>query len=158
MSSLQERLAARREQLQQERTFVLPVLGYEDVGLHARYRVLSYEELRKIGKRNEKLEGTTEGELAVAADTLINACVELIERNDDDSYVGLGHRWTPAAVRELFGLDLAPDATAREAVHAVLPGTQLMLHFNEYDGGLSDVAPEIAKEMAEGESEPSEEG
>ena len=158
MSSLQERLAARREQLYQERTFVIPVEGYEDVGLFCRYRVLPYEEWRKIGKNNEKLADTAEGEVGVAADTLIRACVNFVERKDDGTFTDLEYRWNSGGVAALFGIDLPSEGGARGAVQAALPSNQLMLHYAAYSDAASTVVPAVDEEMAEGESEPSTEG
>lgn len=155
MSSLQERIAARRAQREQERSFVIPVPGYEDVGLAARYKVLRYEELRDVGRGNEDLEGTSEGELAVFADTLIRACVELLERDKDGNYASLGCRWTTSGVREHLGVDLPEGATARQALFEVFNGpsggTDLALHFQQYDSESSRTAVAIEKDLS-GES------
>lgn len=153
MSTLKERLAARREDLQHERDVVLPIPGYEDM-LAGRYRVLSYRELRRIGKRNQGLEGTEDGELILAADTLIEACSELLEVKDDGAYASTGQRWNANGVRELFGADLPEGATARDAIFHVFPPTQteLMLHFNDYDEHLKQVVSEVDDKLV-GESE-----
>lgn len=161
--SLKEKLAARRAQLQSERTHVFPIPGYEDL-IAARYKSLDYKALRKIGNRNAKLEGTSDGELANYADTLINACVELLRVDGDDpeKYPSLRDsgnvaRWDDQTVREFFDPDLPTGTSARQAILAAIPGTQLALHFQRYDEWLSDVVPEIQEQMR-GESEPSQEG
>jgi hypothetical protein len=154
--SLKAALRAKREQLFAERTFYLPVLGYEDDGLVAKYRALTYEQLRDIGKKNESLGDTSEGELTTYADTLVNACVELAdgtERSENGNPVSLGVRWSATAANEFFGASLPEDATSRVAIRAVLPGNQLALHFAAYDVELSKVAPKIASQMV-GEPEP----
>src|SRR5690242_9188531 len=96
MSSLQERLAARIQQLQQDRTFVLPVDGCEQE-LAARYRVLPYEEQWDLLNRYDGEEDSPETTLASNADLLIAGCVELLEVNDDGSYQSLGCRWNSGA-------------------------------------------------------------
>lgn len=139
--SLRDRIAQRRLELQQERSFVLPISGYEDL-LAAHYRVMSYSEFRKIGRRHEAIANTTEGELTVFADTLINACLELLEIQDGD-YVSTGKKWSVDAVRDLFGVDLPSDATVRQAVRQALTDTDLALHYRAYDLKADSVGPGV---------------
>lgn len=154
--SLRDRLAARRHELQQERTFILKVQGYEDLGLHARYRVLPYEALRRIGENNKRAEGSAEGELAVAAATLIQACVELLERREDGSYLPLGYSWSVEAAHDLFEVDLPDGALASNAMREIFAGpggsTNMMLHFRDYDEQLAQAMPEV-DEAIRGNSE-----
>lgn len=150
-------MEARRRQRAKERSFVLPVRGYEDVGLNARYRVLGYEELRDIDLRNKDLDGP-EGELARYADTLIEACEELLDGDQ-----GLGCKWssTAAVLREKLGVDVPEGAGARDNVFAVFNGTgggnDLFLHWHEWDLEASKTVEEIDEEQA-GEFRPSLEG
>ena len=154
--SLRDRLAAKRRELQQDRTFVLKVQGYETEGLYARYRVLPYETLRRVGENNKRLEGSPEGELAIAADTLNQACVELLERREDGSYLSLECRWSDPKAWDLFGVELPEGATTRTAMYEIFTGpggsTNLMLHFKDYDEQLSNAMPEI-DEAIRGNSE-----
>jgi hypothetical protein len=154
VSSFQERMAARREYREQVHTFELPVLGYEDIGLYARYKVLPYEELRAIGKSNEKVAETVEGELAIAADTLIRACVGLLEKTGETAgrpeYRELGCRWDPKGVREKLGVEVVGD-TARAAIFAVFNGpsggNELSRHFLAYDAETEKVNTQIDEEQ-----------
>jgi hypothetical protein len=156
-ASLKERLSHRRQALQRVHTFVIPVTGYEGM-IAARYRGLYYEELREIGRANQNLDGTASGEIAIATDTLIAACQELLEdtgEKDDRNqpiYKSLGRRWDEDTVRELFGAEDIPIGTQpREALQWVLPTTQLMMHFAEYDTQMRSVTDDIDREIS-GES------
>lgn len=158
--SLKDRLARRREELRAERKVVLPVTGYEDEGLYVRYKVLTYRQLRAIGKRLERVADTPEGELALAQDTLIYACETLLERLSDDEdgrpvYRELGMQWSSQTATELFGV--GATATAREALTAIFPEMDLIMHFREYDSEVTAIHPEVEK-LLSGESEPSLEG
>jgi hypothetical protein len=146
--SLQERLRATRNALQEERTFVLGVQGYARDGLYARYRVLPYDELRRIGRRHRGLQGTTEGEIAVAAVTLANACVEVLEKDKESGeYKVVGNGWTPDVVADLFGAVLPDGATSMNAVYEVFSGpsgtTNLMMHWQDYNEKVADTVSEI---------------
>jgi len=147
MSSVQERLAARREQLQHDRFCELPVPGYEDI-LLARYRILGRTELKPIA-RNNAGQDEDEQELCNALDTLIQACEDLLElKGSEDGkpvYESLGRKWTVATAREYFGVELPTDATARDALLAIFPPTQteLLAHFIAYDAELLTTAAEV---------------
>ena len=143
--SLRERLAARRRELTEERTFLLAVPGYEDLGLYARYKSLPYEALRAIVKRHERTMDTAAGELALACDVLIHACIELVEKRDDDSYQSLGFRWGPEAAKELFQIDLPEGATVRNAIQEIFAGRSmsLILHYREYDEQMGTTVAEV---------------
>ena len=161
MSSLQERAAARRQQLEQDHSFVLPLPGYEDM-FAVRYRALSYGEMWRISDKNGALPNSPETDMANFADLLINGCVEFLEVKPDGSYQSLGHKWGDAkGINESFGLGLPEGATARECVFAVFSGPQggnrLALHAAAYDAGLVQSTSEVAEETV-GESGPSEEG
>lgn len=155
MSSLQERVAQRRRQREKERTFILPVRGYEDVGLYARYQVLSYEELRDIATGDED-------DVIQYADSLIAACLELLEKDGDD-YRSLGCRWasSPNVLRDKLGLDVPDGATSREALLLVFNGKggtgDLVMHARAWDEEASKTVAEIDEEQA-GEPLPSVEG
>lgn len=164
MSSLQERFARVREERSRsdEYTFELPVPGYEQIGLWARYRVLDYKELRQIGNdvALEKIKNDSEEELAEYATTIIRACVELLEKTGDDSFQSLGYGWSADGIRKL-GADLPEGATARQAVFAVfngpMGGNHLFHHFREFSTRADEVGPALTEDV-QGESEPSEEG
>lgn len=146
--SVRDRAKARRRELQEERAFTIPLKGYEDM-FAVYYRVLSYEEYREIGKRHD--ENTPDGELAVYADTLIMACLDILELDENGKETSTGQRWTPAAVDALFGVEELPaDATARQAIRAVLPSNELALHFNDYDKGADKAGPLVERRL-EGE-------
>src|SRR5690349_13080998 len=104
--SFKERLAQRRRELESNTTFELEVPGYD--GLWARYRPLGYEEVRAIGLRIEKDvasmgmngdEAQVMGERLTAAETLAEACVELLEAKGAGVFETTGYRWTWQAAR-----------------------------------------------------------
>lgn len=157
-SSLKERLAKRRKELESEANFELPVPGYD--GLWARYRVLGYEEIRGIGLRiEEEAADQTSAERLTAAETLAEACIELLEHVGADDrgkpvFESLGKRWSAATVNEFFGASLPDGVIARDAVLAVFPYPRDMLmmsHFQEYMEEGMKYLPEIEQAM-QGES------
>ena len=158
--TLKERLAKRRRELEQNTTFELPVLGYEADGLWARYRALGYAETRAIGLR---IEGETNdqasGERLTAAETLAEACVELLEitGTDDEgkpTFQSLGYRWTAQAAREFFDIDLPEGVVARDAITYIFPYPRdilMMKHFDDYISAAMGFLPEI-EQILMGES------
>lgn len=156
MSSLQERVAARRAQRAKERTFVLPVRGYEDIGLYCRYKPLSWEEI------SDNLSGDDPYDVEKAAGCLIEACVELLEdttpdvkRIKDKQFVGLGCRWSSAAnvLNDKLGVDVPDDATARDKLLAVFNGVggtgDLILHARDWDEQAAQATSGIDEEQAD---------
>lgn len=133
--SLKSRLAARRAELRDEKPFDIDVPGYEGI-LQVRYRSLDYPTIRAIGQRHEKISKPADKELAIAADTLVNACVCLLAI-DGDEIEETRYRWDEHTARELFGIgvDEVPEgASARIAIRRIIPSsTRLMLHYAEYD-------------------------
>lgn len=156
--SLQERLAHRRQQLTQERSFDLPVPGYED-DLVARYHPLSFKKNFDIETRNDKNPDRATATLNVILDKLIAACDGLFSKAEDGTLTDLGHKWTVDAAKALFGIDdLDEGATARQAMLAIFPDTDLLIeHVKQYAEACTERVPQI-QETLEGESEPSQEG
>jgi len=148
LSTLQEWLAAQREQLAQDRTEVVPVPGYEE-RLAGRYRLLPLARAEKIVER-------AKSNLDRYADTIINSCIELLEITGENEYQSTGHTWNRDGVRELFGVDLPDNATSRQAVFAAFPPPmgeyKLYQHFVQIDEKLSAGAA-AADEVIEGNSE-----
>lgn len=157
--SVKGRFAARRRELQSKTVLdPLAVPGYD--GLYARYRILGYEDMREIGLRNEEeAPSIAEGEKWTAADTLVDACVDLMEPigKDDEGrliFQSLSYRWTAQAARDLFETEVPEDATGREALLSVFPYPQdmlLMTHFQEYVtdanlAGINDLEPRLMGE------------
>jgi hypothetical protein len=140
--SLKERLARKRRELEENTTFEIPVPGYEKEGLWARYRALGFEDVRNIGIR---IEGETSdqvtGERLTAAETLTEACIELLEfqgygPDGQPKFDELGYRWTAAAGRDLFGIDIPDGVTARDAIMMVFPYPRDLLMTNHFQGYL----------------------
>jgi hypothetical protein len=86
-----DRLKKRRREARENREPLdLPIPGYGDE-LVARYRVLDYDELRKLETRGAKMAqaGDTEAGLKVTMDTIAQACVGIFLRQDDGSIKAL---------------------------------------------------------------------
>ncbi len=159
-TSFKERLAQRRKELEAKTSVVLAVPGYEHLGLYARYRVLGYEDIREIGLRQETEAMTqTEGERNTAAQTLADACEDLMEKTGEDEegrpiFQTLGYRWSAKAASDLFEVDNLPEgALAVTAVKAIFPYPHDMLmmrHFQEYladaDLGIGEMEGQILGE------------
>lgn len=158
VASFKERLVQRRRELEQNTTFELPVPGYAD--LYAMYRALGFEEIRAIGLRiEEETSDQVTGERLTAAETLSDACIELMERKADDPngkpvLEGLGYRWSAAAARELFGVELPDGVVARDAIQKIFPYPRdmlMMTHFQDYLTESMGFLPQI-EEILRGES------
>ncbi len=144
--SLEDRVAARREERQRARAslLIIPVPGYKDL-LAARYRVLQWEEKMDIVRRHKGLLNSEDGPLggnttdtvATAADMLIAACEEILEVSGKDDngkplYRSLGQRWTAPMILETFRLPLPPEATVRHALIVALGSEEIIDHFGDY--------------------------
>lgn len=153
--SLRSRLAARRNELREQRPFDLDVPGYRGV-LRARYRVLDFPMIRNLGLRQENNTNRADAELKIAADTLVNACQCLLEVLPDGDVRETAFKWSAETARDLFGIgtDEVPDgATARVALFRIIPNsTALMLHYAEYDRRARGVDDDVAQDV-EGELE-----
>ncbi len=163
--SFQQKLARRRQELEQVTTFELQVPGYED--LWARYRALGYEDVRAIGLKIEEELGNQgdpvatqiTGERLTAAATLAEACIDLLQyKGRDDQgkpiFQVLGYRWSEKAGRELFELDIPEGVAAREVLTMVFPYPRdmlMMTHNQEYLEESMGYLPQI-EELLMGES------
>jgi hypothetical protein len=161
--SLAGTLGERRKELveMRQKTLVLPVPGYEGL-LFARYRPLPYEDLRRIQLRHEGIGKDPHVEVNAAADMLIEACEDLlvpVAGAPEGEYESLGKTWTPAAVRELFEIDLADGVTTRSAFKAAMAddSTRIMEHYGRFMIEAAALYEVVNEEMA-GELPPSEEG
>ncbi len=165
-ASFKERLARRRRELEADTTFELKVPGYDD--LWARCRALGAEEMRLIGLRIEgevaemglePEEAQARGERLTAAESLSEACIELLEfkgLNDQQRpiFESTGYRFTWQAARDLFGVDLPEGVSARTAVEFIFPYPRDMLMLmmsSDYMERSLGFLPEIDKVLS-GES------
>lgn len=161
--SLSSRIAARRAERDRKRKELLtiPVNGYEDL-FAAIYRRLPFEERGDVAKKHPGIGDDTTDEVGAAADTLINACQDVLEVVGKDEqgkpmYQSLGKRWTSSSIAELFELELAPKTTARQAMLTAFDSDDLMDHFLEYVRQMGLIDAQDTEELP-GESEPSVEG
>lgn len=153
--SLQNRLSKRRAELQEDHPIDLEVPGFEDI-LVARYHPLDFQRSYKIENRHAKNKNEAERVLLTACDKLINACDGLYEKQEDGSLRDLEYKWSAAAARDLFGLDIEETVTARQALLAIFPGPlqmALLEHTRQYVEESNELQPQINEDL-EGESEP----
>lgn len=156
--SFKQQLSQRRKELENAASFELEIPGYKD--FWARYRPLGYEEVRAIGLRVEQeTADQAAGERLVAAETLAEACVDLLHLKsvDDESkpiFEQLGYRWSWEAGRDLFDLSVPEGTYARDVVTMVFPYPRDMLmmrHFQDFLAESMGFLPEI-EEILMGES------
>lgn len=72
-----EALRAKRDEIEAKREVYIPILGYEEIGLKAKYRLLDRAETTDIGKRvkqQTKGKGQSEFMFRILVDTIIAAC------------------------------------------------------------------------------------
>lgn len=114
--SIEQRLRARLAAKQGHRTVTLPVIGYEDL-FTARYRALTYKEMKRIGRQSAGIADEDERELVVAADILAISCEEVFEvPAGGGDPVSLGHGFSPALAERL---GLPPVDSGRHCVLAL---------------------------------------
>lgn len=132
--SLAERMQAVRAELQSHRTVILPVTGYSSV-IAAEYRALPYPEIRRIISRHQRQPNEALREIYVAADQLIDACVDIHEVNPNDgSYTSLGMTWGPELARYLGFTNVESNWRERPALLAIFEDrdTWLLQHASEW--------------------------
>jgi hypothetical protein len=155
--SLKDRLAARREELQAPHLIELPVPGYEDI-LVAKYHPLSFRQHFDIESKGDKNPDKAQAVLNAALDKLIAACDGLLSKNEDGTLTDLGHKWSSAAVQDLFGVEPSTPPSVRQDLLKIFPDDLLLIsHFEQYANAAQSVVAQ-AGEKLEGESEPSQEG
>lgn len=126
MSAL-DSLRARRAELSRDRTLDVPVPGWPDGLLIARYGPPEPGGLDGIvgAARRFEAEGQQDVELAAAADTLIELCRELLTTGEDGEPVGLAQlagEGQPIRFDSRLAEHLGFDAgSARECVYGVFP-------------------------------------
>jgi hypothetical protein len=144
--SLQERLHQRRAEMQAQEPEEFDVPGYEGI-IVARYQILPWKQHRAITARHEKSRDVAERDMYVAADTLINACVDLAEVLPDGSRKPLGYKWGVKAAQELFGVD-SPLETARQGILACFPRDGLLMsHYGEVMQWQQGAQPKVDREL-----------
>ena len=148
-SSIEDRLKARLQSKMSQRSETLPVLGYESI-FAARYRALTFEEMRRIGKRNAKERDDDVKALNVAADTLVAACEEVFEVLPDGSYRSLEHPWSVALANRL-GVGGETITTARRALMAIIGADHfdVMNNLEQYAEWRNEEVVDTASEEAE---------
>lgn len=143
--SIEQRLRARIEAKQGHRTVTLPVDGYEDL-FTARYRALTYREMKRIGRQNMGVADEDEREMYVAADILAIACEEVFEvPAGGGDPVSLGSGWSPALAGRL---GLPHCDTGRQCVLAVFADDlDLVAHRDAYIEWRDRAVVETANEV-----------
>jgi hypothetical protein len=150
VSSLAERVQARRAQLEARHTLRLEPPGYSGL-LSVEYRPLSYSEVRAIARRHERIQDEATQELYMAADNLIAASIDSYDISGDEE-VALGLRWGVELAHVLGFRDVVGDEfTPRQALFACFArDTSVVTHYGQYAGWLTDVEEQLDQEQAEG--------
>ncbi len=144
-STLAERARARREKLVNQQTIVLEVPSYEGI-LAVEYRALDYFESRRIGDRLNRIKDEGERDLYLACDTLIAASINAFELGQENVRE-LGVGWGQQLAKHL-GVDVADDATARQAVLSCFPRSQsAVVAFAEYTDWLTGALVDVDDEQ-----------
>lgn len=161
-ATLKGRLANRRGALLAKEPFFMPVPGYEGL-IVAKYRALDYRTIRRIGMKQADNPDQPESEIAVAADSLVNACLGLYGVPEDwdgkeDTLIPTGHGYSADAARELFGVgqdELPEGSGGRLALLSIVPdATDVVLHYAAYDARSRQINDRLDKTL-QGESEAS---
>lgn len=153
-NSVKSFLTERRKKITADNHFDIPVPGYED-RLVARYATLDWHRTRAIGMRQENEPDKILAEVNMAADTLTNACIDLLIKKDDGTLASTGYTWNTQTARELFGAEEHElvQGTAREAILMIFPSdTSVVMHFSTYSE-LSSKAQTAIEAEVQGESE-----
>lgn len=143
--SIEQRLRARIEEKQAHHTIDLPVHGFEDL-FKARYRALTYREMKRIGRQAVTIEDDDERELCIAADILAVACEEVFEVGTDGEDRSLGGPWN-AGLGERLGLSHVESG--RQCLLAIFTDElDLIAHRDAYIEWRDDVTVKAANSAA----------
>lgn len=142
--SLAARMARRGEQLQNQRTEMFEVPGWEDI-LAVELRMLGYEESRKIGRRLSKVRDVAMQELYSFADQIIAATEGFFEVVDGQRRP-VDRTWMQLA-REGVARPLPEDLTPRQAIIALLGDRRVAYLFNSWEEWMQGERPEVDEEV-----------
>jgi hypothetical protein len=148
--SLQDRLAERRKAISKVKIVDIPLPGYEDL-LVGRYKRIGYEPIKGIADRASKNPNEARGEVVAACDTLIQACVTILQVESDGSLKDLEIGWSPG-LAQMFGIPVPPGASGRWAIQAVLAPLPemdvcIMQHLQKYGEEMGYVHKDTDEEL-----------
>lgn len=130
-NSLQARMQARAKELQDQKTEIFDVPGFEGI-LSVEFRMLSFETSRKIGMDNERVRSPAMRDLYTMADQLVRATEGFYEEMPDGSRRRIQHDWVSLAYG---GLDrpLPQNLTPRQALLAVVGDRRVPVLANQWE-------------------------
>lgn len=144
-NGLGARMRRRATQLETQTTEVFPVPRFEDI-LGVEFRVMSWEALRKIGQRHQRVRNEALQELYIAADTVLAATEGFFQFGADEGQEPVeGQTWRSLAVATRDGL--TEDVSPRQALIALLGDTNVVFLWNDYQEWLRATRPEVEEEL-----------
>jgi hypothetical protein len=156
--SIMDKLRQARAELEEQETVDLEVPGYRGL-LVARYHLLSGKELQKIGKRvrgqfRHIRDQQGEVVLAMASDTLINSCIGLFYKDEDDLHdISVnGVPLTYSSGNDLTDFFELPEAgTARDAILSLFGGEDrdiaIIEHYQRLYRWMRDTSNDVTADL-----------
>lgn len=146
--SLHSRMRARASELEKQRTEIFPVPGYAEL-LHVELMALSWETMRKIAERNERVGDPATRELYIASDQLIAATVRFHEVDGEGERREVEASWQTLAHGVVD--NFSQDGTPRQAVIALLghPTSRLIFFWQEFLEWANSERSSINEEIAQ---------
>lgn len=131
--SLMEQLRAKRQEVAETKETMIPLPGYEEVGLQAKYRLMDRPEVEKIGKKIRKQGVKDRGlfQMLALVDVIINSTEGFYVHQDGEqvelTYGDDGpHITTWPKLAEFLGHAGEPD-TARNAVYWIFGNNEFAI-------------------------------
>lgn len=156
-----EALRAKRQEIADRTEVLIPLAGYEEMGLHIKYRLIGRDEADKIAKNvRGQTKDRNEFMYRVIVDTMIAACEGFFLKDDgvdDDHAVPLQNEAKTGAIKT-FG-EFAQELNGGEPIPTVRLGVLFVFGDNEFAVGghglllnrwLSNTGLEIDQEFLEG--------
>jgi hypothetical protein len=148
--SLEDRVAARRKQLDEETFEVFEVPGWNDI-LGVKLRLQGFEEGRKIAKQHAKVRPETLRELYVVCDTIVQCTVGLVEFNEDGSWTDSQHDWVSLVQRlverKAIDVDDSLQMTPRRALLALVGDKRIPNLYVEWQQWVAGARPHVDQEV-----------
>jgi hypothetical protein len=143
--SLAARMKRRGQQLEDQRTEIFEIPGWEDI-LAVELRLLGYEESRRIGQRLVRsVRDETLRELYSYADQII-AATERFYEIDGDRRTPVERTWVQLA-RDGCPAKLPEDLTARQAMIALVKDRRVATLFVRFEEWMQGERPQIDEEV-----------
>lgn len=142
--SLAARMKRRGKELENQRTEVFEIPGWEEI-LAVELRMLGYEESRKIGRRLSKIRNESLQELYSYVDQIV-AATEGFYEVDGDRRTPVDKTWMDLA-RAGAPHKLPEDLTPRMAVISLVGDRRVAYLFNDWEEWMRGERPEVDEEV-----------